>query len=163
MNLFGKERSTKGVTLVELMIVVAIIGILASIASVAYTRYIKTGKIQRLEQIALDVASGQERYRSRNNAYFPTNGVQLDYAGNKSAFENLLDFTTPVPEGVIVEVDAWGGTVNSCGICEGTVGDFTKQGFGVRVQQDLNSNSTESTTVVMTNTLATPIVLYEGE
>jgi len=147
------------------MVVVAIIAILASIASVAYTRYIKTGKVQRLSQIALDVASGQERYRSRNNAYFPAGGATLDYAGNKTQFENLLDFTTPVPAGVTVEIEAWDGAAASdCTICEGTIGDFTKQGFGVRVQQDMNPSDTAvKTTVVVTNLGPTPIVLFEGE
>jgi len=144
------------------MIVVAIIAILAGLASVAYTGYIKSGKVQRLTQIALDVASGEERYRSRNNIYYPADAVDVDFAGNQTAFENLLDFTTPVPAGVIVEVDAWdaGG---SCAICEGTVGDFTKQGFAVRVQQDMNPNSSEVTTVVVNNLLTAPVVLFEGE
>ncbi len=163
VNLLRKNRSTKGVTLVELMIVVAIIGILASIASVAYGRYIKAGKIQRLQQLALDVASGQERYRSRNNLYYPADGTAITYnATSKAAFENLLDFTTVVPSDVVIEIDAWDGSGPGCDIC-GVVGvDTTRQGFGVSVRQQLTAGGVE-TTVIQTSGTPTPVILNEGE
>lgn len=159
MHLSRLQR--RGVTLVELMVVVTIVAVLAALGSIAYGRYIKTGKIKRLEQLALDVSSGQERYRSRNNFYFPGDGAELPYEGNEEKFSNLLDFNTTVIPGIEIDVDAWedGGT---CDICDGAVADLTRQGFAVRVRQDLNPGGA-MTTVTVTNTSPAPILTNEGE
>ncbi|QED29731.1 prepilin-type N-terminal cleavage/methylation domain-containing protein [Microvenator marinus] len=156
------KNTVRGVTLVELMIVVAIIAILAALGSMAYGRYIKSGKIQRLTAIAQDLSQGQERYRSRNNTYYPATAGQKDYVADKVEFENLLDFTMAIPPGVNIQVESWPATGN-CTICQGVAGTGGAIGYAIVVSQDMNPDSTELTTVVLHNQLSTPIVLFEGE
>ena len=157
-----RKFNNRGVTLVELMIVVAIIAILAGLSMVAYGNYIKSGKIQRLTAIAQDIAQGQERYRSRYNTYYPAAGGTSTYAADTTAFQNLLDFSTPVPPGVEVETESWDAAA-TCTICRDMGPVAGQSGFAVVVTQDLNESSPEETTVVFHNLLPAPIVLFEGE
>ena len=68
-------KNRRGMTLVELMIVVAIIGVLASIGGVAFMRQLKTAKITRLKEFTMDAARGQRDMFSRHGAYYPFDGV----------------------------------------------------------------------------------------
>lgn len=59
----------RGVTLIELMIVVVIVGILASIAYPGYQQYVLRGKRTEGKALALEIAGRMERYYFDNNAY----------------------------------------------------------------------------------------------
>ena len=63
------RKSSRGFTLVELMVTVAVISILAAIGYPAYTNY--TYKARRTEATGslLDFATRMERYYADNNAY----------------------------------------------------------------------------------------------
>ncbi len=62
-------RSQKGVTLIELMIVVVILAILASIAYPAYTNYVLRSRRGEAKTVVLDLAMRQERWRASHTSY----------------------------------------------------------------------------------------------
>jgi type IV pilus assembly protein PilE len=65
----------RGVTLVELMIVVVIVGILAAFAYPAYTDYGRRAKRSEARAHLLDAAARLERFYSDNNQYTINMGV----------------------------------------------------------------------------------------
>jgi type IV pilus assembly protein PilE len=71
------KRSTRGFTLIELMMVVAVVGVLAAIAYPSYQEQVRKGKRAEGRGALLKGAQMQERYYTTNNAYsdaatFPT-------------------------------------------------------------------------------------------
>ncbi len=155
-------KNARGLTLVELMIVVAIIGILAALGSVAYGRYIKSAKIEKLQQMALDVQSGQERFRSRNNVYW--NGGPWSAGAVATNYTNLLDFSKDVlPPETTLNTQAWVGGIGTCTICQGAPFDATQSGYAVVVTQDLSVNDAANTTIIVTNSTESPLLLFEGQ
>lgn len=61
--------TSKGFTLIEVMIVVVIIGILASIAYPSYQEYVRRANRAEGQAFLQDIAARQERYFSQNNTY----------------------------------------------------------------------------------------------
>lgn len=67
----------RGVSLLELMIVVVIVGILAAIGYPAYRDYVDRAKRNEAKALLLEIAQNQERYYLQNNSYATL--VQLGY------------------------------------------------------------------------------------
>jgi type IV pilus assembly protein PilE len=65
----AKLKSSKGMTLIELMIVVAIVGILSAIAYPSYTEYVLRGRRAEARTALMDLMQQQERYFTQNNTY----------------------------------------------------------------------------------------------
>ncbi len=74
----------RGMTLIELMIVVVIVGILSAIAFPAYQAYVNRAKRTEAKTLLLEVAARQERYYFDNNTY-TANATDLGYANNSQA------------------------------------------------------------------------------
>jgi type IV pilus assembly protein PilE len=62
-------RHMRGVTLLELMIVVVIIGIMASIAYPNYREFVARAKRNEAKAALLQIAQNQERFYLQNNTY----------------------------------------------------------------------------------------------
>lgn len=67
----------KGITLIELMIVVAIVGLLSAIAYPAYDGYVKRSKRVTAEGDLYAFRNAMQRYFSENNTYVGSNGVAI--------------------------------------------------------------------------------------
>ena len=59
----------KGFTLIEMLVVVAIVAILAAIAYPAYQNYIQRTRRADGKELAMRIASAEERYFTNKNAY----------------------------------------------------------------------------------------------
>lgn len=64
------QKTTKGFTLIELMIVVGILAIISSIAIPAYKGYIKTAKMSEAHNNLAALRLAQEEYFLEKNSYF---------------------------------------------------------------------------------------------
>jgi len=63
------RKYMRGVTLMELMIVVVIVGILAAVAYPNYRQYVARAKRNEAKSCLLQVATLQERFYLQNNTY----------------------------------------------------------------------------------------------
>ncbi len=62
-------QKMRGVTLVELLIVVVIIGILAAVGYPSYRAFVERSKRTEAKAILLEIAQNQERFYLQNNRY----------------------------------------------------------------------------------------------
>jgi type IV pilus assembly protein PilE len=80
-------KYSKGMTLIELMIVVAIVGILSAIAYPSYTEYVLRGRRAEARTALMDLMQQQERYFTQNGQYalVPTNTSFKAFSGDSAA------------------------------------------------------------------------------
>ncbi|MGB5739464.1 MAG: type IV pilin protein [Woeseia sp.] len=63
------QKYTRGVTLMEVLIVVVIVGILTAIAYPNYQQYVARAKRTEAKAALLQIATNQERHYLQNNSY----------------------------------------------------------------------------------------------
>ncbi len=74
------RKYMRGVTLMELMIVVVVIGILTAIAYPSYRQYVAKAKRNEAKSCLLQVATMQERFYLQNSTY-TTDMTNLGFSG----------------------------------------------------------------------------------
>jgi len=81
----------RGVTLIELVIVVAMVGILATLATVGYRRYLSSAKTGEATALIGSIKSAQEAFKSETFRYLDVSNGELD---------------VPYPQGALSDVGA---------------------------------------------------------
>lgn len=79
-------RSVKGITLIELLIVIAVVGILAAIASPIYTNYITRARRSDAKTALEQVRAAQEMWRAEKGCYANTGGAAAAMALLQTTF-----------------------------------------------------------------------------
>lgn len=83
------KRTSRGFTLMEVMIVVAIVGILAAIVFPNYQEHVLRGNRAEGQALLTTAAARQERYRAQNNNY--ARSVAELYGGAKASETGKYD------------------------------------------------------------------------
>lgn len=126
-------------------------------------KHLKSAKVGKLKQYAMEVANGQEQYKSQNSRYLDLAGTP--YAEGNSQWESLLGFSKKglADQDIVVET-ASGDAATDCtaDMC-GSATDFDGIWFAVKVSQDFNPDISTDTAVYYYSGLPEPIVTNEGD
>lgn len=125
------RRSSRGFTLIEIMIVIAIIGIILTISIPSYNEYVKKGRRAEVVLLLSEQAQTLERFYTRNNAYTGVTGLST---GN--------DFYTITPtltdQTFVLTATRKTGSAMATDKC----GDFTLTNTGVRSMNNATTGVT---------------------
>jgi type IV pilus assembly protein PilE len=121
----SKLKKMRGVTLMELMIVVVIIGILTAIAFPNYREFVARAKRTEAKALLLEIAANQERFYLNANRFGSV--VELGYASPLKTDSGSYTVTIPVNDASdFTATAAYNLTGNELGRCS----SFTIDGRG---------------------------------
>ena len=95
----GRRTSQRGLTMVELMVVVVVVGILATVASVSVKKYIASSKTTEAIHMIGAIKAAQESFKDETFTYLPVStGLESAkdfYPDNKSPGQKKMNFAGP--------------------------------------------------------------------
>jgi len=124
------QRYMRGVTLIELMIVVVIVAILAAISYPSYRDFVARAKRNEAKAALLKAATNQERFYLQNNQ-FSADLTQLGFGANPYPTDTgsyVITVAAPLPAAnftVTATYQLGGAEANKCNV-------FTIDGQGVK-------------------------------
>jgi type IV pilus assembly protein PilE len=120
----------RGITLIELMIVVVIVGILAAVAYPSYREFVARATRNEAKAALLKAATNQERFYLQNNQ-FSTDLNELGFSDNPYTTDSgsyKITVVAPVPASNYTVT----ATYQLGGVESGKCGVFTIDGRGVK-------------------------------
>lgn len=98
-----RERSQKGFTLLEILIVIVIVGVLAALAVPAYTASVEKSRKQEAYKNLGAVRQSQQRYWAAYGRYATGRNAynQLDYNPSAVTPGNIMHFTYGAPSATV--------------------------------------------------------------
>lgn len=91
-----RSRTTRGFTLIELMIVVAIVGILAAVAFPSYQDHLRKSRRAAAQSFLMDVAAKQQQYLIDARTYAATlNELKMSAPPEVSQYYTVSFSSTP--------------------------------------------------------------------
>ena len=124
------KRYMRGVTLIELMIVVVIIAILAAVSYPSYRDFVARAKRNEAKAALLQIATNQERFYLQNNT-FTQDLTTLGFSSTPSYTTDTGSYVITIPSAGAGNYSAT-ATYQLTGREAGKCGVFTIDGRGVK-------------------------------
>lgn len=92
------QQRARGMTLIELMVVVAIIGVLAAVAVFTYSRYIKKARVSEVHAVMSEFRLKEEEFYTENGTFLATGTGESDIFPAGVAADNAVSAAGPPAE-----------------------------------------------------------------
>lgn len=107
MKVLVRRRSKRGVTLVELLIVVAMVGVMSALAIAGYRRYVDAGYAAEAKAMIQGIRGAEEVYKSEALVYLSPSSSLNDFYPNASPNGTKWNWAQPQDNRFADPVKGW--------------------------------------------------------